>query len=480
MNNRCDRRTGRAGKIDRRRFLQATAAAGAVTLAGAARARAASSDKRPNILYIFTDQQSAHMMSCTGNRYVKTPAMDSLAATGARFERAYASNPVCLPARFSMMTGRMPGELLIRENSGIPKRGSVPDAMLQQAMGWLFRRAGYEVLYGGKTHWPRGMSVQSIGFDPLTPNQRDGLADACAEFLKKKHDKPFLLVASFINPHDICYMAIRAHNAESGLGRAAPPPLFEAMKFPDGVSVEDFYARHCPPLPENFEPTVGEPDAIGGLLDLRAFRRYVRDNWTEQDWRLHRWAYCRLTERVDAQIGRVLKALGENGLEKDTVVVFTSDHGDMDAAHRIEHKTTFYEEATRVPLIIRYPGRAKAGQVDREHLVSSGIDLIPTLCDYAGVAPPEDLEGRSLRPLAEGREAGPWRESLLVENEIGFMVHTGRYKYRRYDTGENREMLNDLQVDPGEMKNFAGDPAYEKILEEHRRYMDSHLGVRRP
>jgi len=215
-------------------------------------------------------------------------------------------------------------------------------------------------------------------------------------------------------------------------------------------------------------------------LDLRAFRRYVRDHWTERDWRLHRWAYCRLSERVDAQIGRVLRALGENGLEKDTVVVFTSDHGDMDAAHRIEHKTTFYEEAARIPLILRYPGRARAGLVDREHLVSNGIDLIPTLCDYAGVVPPDDLKGRSLRPLTEGRKVGPWRESLLVENEIGFMVHTGRYKYRRYDTGDHREMLNDLQVDPGEMKNFASDPAYEKTLEEHRRYMDSHLGIRRP
>ncbi|HUT13592.1 MAG TPA: sulfatase-like hydrolase/transferase [Thermoguttaceae bacterium] len=434
---------------------------------------------RPNLLLIITDQQHAGMMSCTGNRWLKTPAMDELARTGVRFERAYAANPVCVPSRFSMFSGFYPSSIGMRHNGS--KVTEVVERMPERAMGWLLRRAGYQTVYGGKVHLPGPMAdITRCGFDRLTPDQRDGLADACVEFLGRQHDKPFLLVASFINPHDICYMAIRAHNAESGLGRAAPPPLFEAMKFPDGVSVEDFYARHCPPLPENFEPTVGEPDAIGGLLDLRAFRRYVRDNWTEQDWRLHRWAYCRLTERVDAQIGRVLKALGENGLEKDTVVVFTSDHGDMDAAHRIEHKTTFYEEATRVPLIIRYPGRAKAGQVDREHLVSSGIDLIPTLCDYAGVAPPEDLEGRSLRPLAEGREAGPWRESLLVENEIGFMVHTGRYKYRRYDTGENREMLNDLQVDPGEMKNFAGDPAYEKILEEHRRYMDSHLGVRRP
>ena len=475
MNNRCDRRTGRAGKIDRRRFLQATAAAGAVTLAGAARARAASSDKRPNILYIITDQQSAHMMSCTGNRYVKTPAMDSLAATGARFERAYASNPVCLPARFSMMTGRMPSELLIRENSGIPKRGSVPDAMLQQAMGWLFRRAGYEVLYGGKTHWPRGMTVQSIGFDPLTPNQRDGLADACAEFLKKKHDKPFLLVASFINPHDICYMAIDAYTRAAKQGKMFPKSsvarecLAEALKMPEGVSRDDFFATHCPPLPPNVGIPPLEPECITKLLKMRPFREHARRNWSDEEWRRHRWAYCRLTEMVDAQIGRVLDALREAGLEENTVVVFSSDHGDMDGAHRMEHKTVLYEEASRVPLIVSRKGATKPGLVDETHLVSVGLDLLPTLCDYAGIDVPEGLRGRSVRALAEGRAPKTWRDDLVVECQVGRMLRTARTKYNVHEDGAHREQLIDLEKDPGEMVNLAEDPKYAQVLTDHRR-----------
>jgi len=475
MTNRRGTRSGRVDKINRRRFLQAAAGAGAVTLAGAAGARAASGKQRPNILIIVTDQQSAHMMSCTGNRYVKTPAMDSLAATGARFERAYASNPVCLPARFSMMTGRMPSELLIRENAGIPKRGSVPDAMLQQAMGWVFRRAGYQVLYGGKTHWPRGMKVASIGFDPLTPNQRDGLADACAEFLKTKHEKPFLLVASFINPHDICYMAIDAYTRAVKKEKMFPRSsverqrLAEALKMPEGVSREAFFKEHCPPLPPNVGIPPLEPECITKLLKMRRFREHARRNWPDDEWRRHRWAYCRLTEMVDAQIGRVLDALREAGLEENTLVVFASDHGDMDGAHRIEHKTVLYEEAGRVPFIVSRKGVTRPGLVDETHLVSVGLDLLPTLCDYAGIDVPAGLRGRSVRALAEGRAPNAWRDDLVVESQIGRMVRTARHKYNVYEDGAHREQLIDLAKDPGEMVNLAEDPKHAQVLSDHRR-----------
>ena len=475
MTNPRGTRNGRVDKIDRRRFLQATAAAGAVTLARTARARAASGKRPPNILYIITDQQNARMMSCAGNRYVKTPAMDSLAATGARFERAYASNPVCLPARFSMMTGRMPSDLLIRENAGIPDRKPVPEAMLQQAMGWLFRRAGYEVLYGGKTHWPRGMKVASIGFDPLTPNQRDGLADACAEFLKKKHDKPFLLVASFINPHDICYMAIDAYTRAVKKERMFPKSsverrrLAEALKMPEGVSREAFFKEHCPPLPPNVGIPPLEPECITKLLKMRRFREHARRNWPDDEWRRHRWAYCRLTEMVDAQIGRVLDALREAGLEENTLVVFAGDHGDMDGAHRIEHKTVLYEEASRVPLIVSHKGVTRPGLVDETHLVSVGLDLLPTLCDYAGIDVPAGLRGRSVRALAQGRAPKTWRDDLVVESQIGRMLRTARHKYNVYEDGAHREQLIDLAKDPGEMVNLAEDPKYAQVLGDHRK-----------
>lgn len=429
--------------------------------------------RRPNIVFIFTDQQHAGMMSCTGNPYVKTPAMDSLAAAGARFERAYCANPVCVPSRFSMMTGVLPSRIGMEDNSGM--RLTVPPRILAHTMGRIFRDAGYETAYGGKVHTP--MDVAAMGFDQLTKDQRDGLADACADFLRKQHDRPFLLVASFINPHDICYMAIRDFARQTGVrqpvldnAREEFAALDAALEMPPGVSKEDFFTRLCPPLPANLEIPAGEP---AGVVPpgARNFRTYVRQNWTEERWRLHRWAYARLTERVDAEIGRVLAALREAGLEENTLVVFSSDHGDHDSAHRLEHKSTFYEEAARVPLVVTWKGVTKPGLVDSTHLVSTGLDLIPTLCDFAGLPPRPELRGRSLRDLAEGRKPLQWRESLVVESGRGRMVRTDRYKYIVYDSGSPREQLIDLAEDPGEMQNLALDPAAAEVLRGHRQLL---------
>jgi len=209
------------------------------------------------------------------------------------------------------------------------------------------------------------------------------------------------------------------------------------------------------------------------LTRLRPFRQNARDNWSANRWRLHRWAYCRLTEMVDAQIGKVLEALRQTGLTENTLVVLTSAHGDMDAAHRLEHKTVFYEEASRIPMVLSYPGRIQPGRVNREHLVSNGLDLLPTLCDYAGIESPRRLEGRSLRPLAEGRSSGKWRQMLFVQSQIGYMVTDGRYKYSAFDPdkGAHREFLADLQSDPGEMRNIAGESDMRGILHRLRAAM---------
>jgi len=431
---------------------------------------AAEAARRPNILFIITDQQHAGMLSCAGNPYVKTPALDGLATAGARFERAYCANPVCGPSRFSMMTGVLPSRIGMEDNSGMGLK--VPPEILSHTLGRVFRKAGYETVYGGKVHTP--MNVPAMGFEMLSRNERDGLADACGEFLRKKHDRPFLLVASFINPHDICYMAIRDFSEKTGArqkplnnARVELETLDEALKLPAGVSRGDFFARLCPPLPANFEVPQGEPEGVL-RADSRNFRTYARQNWTAEQWRLHRWAYARLTERVDAEIGRVLAALRESGLEKDTVVVFCSDHGDMDSAHRLEHKSVLYEEAVRVPLLVAWKGVTKAGLVDREHLVSTGLDLIPTLCDFAGIPAPKELSGQSVRALAEGRTPKSWRGCLVVESGRSRLVRTDRTKYIVYQSGSPREQLIDLTQDPGEMKNLASDPACAEVLKEHR------------
>jgi choline-sulfatase len=429
---------------------------------------------RPNLLVIVTDQQHAGMMSCAGNKYLSTPGLDSLAANGARFERAYATNPVCIPSRVSMVTGHMPSHFGMRSNA--EGRNQAPETAIQQAMGRIFRNAGYETVFGGKTHWMRGMTPDSLGFTRLTGDQREGLAEACVEFLQREHAKPFLLVASFINPHDICYMAIDDYTEAEGepvmypKSRVERERLAAALEMPDGVTRDAFFARLCPPLPPNFEVPALEPECITErYLGARAFRTYARTRWSDERWRQHRWAYCRLTEMVDAHIAEMLEALRDAGLEKSTVVVFTSDHGDLDSAHRLEHKSILYEEAARVPFLVSQQGVTPPGLVDDVHLVSVGLDLIPTLCDYAGIAPPPGLHGRSVRPLAEGRDAPGWRDQVVVESRAGRMLRTDRFKYVVYESGAHREQLIDLAEDPGEMHNLAETPEFRDVLNEHRR-----------
>ena len=448
------------GTRGRRQFLRA-----ASSLAAGAALPAV--EERPNILYILTDQQHWNMMSCMGNPWVKTPAMDSLAAEGVRFELAYASNPVCMPARTSMMSGRYPSHFAMRDNGP----AQVPESALPQMLGHVFRRAGYRTAFGGKTHWPRPMTAESIGFETITRDERDELARRAADFLRETHTQPFLLVASFINPHDICYLAIDAYTKANQLPAMHPKSVVErqrvaeALERPAGVPEAEFWGRYCPPLPANHGPTSQEPAA---LRKYGSFRGYVRKHWKEQDWRMHRWAYCRLTERVDAEIGKVLAALRETGLDRKTVVVFASDHGDMDAAHGFEHKSLPYEESARVPFVVSWKGRT-AARVDRRHLVSSCVDLMPTLCDYAGITPPAGLPGRSVRPLVERGRAVGWREEVAIECGDSRTIRSRRYKYSVFAGGEPREMLIDLERDPGEMRNLAGEARFAGVLADHRR-----------
>ena len=461
-------------RMKRREFITTTAAS-AVGLILGRKAPAGDKQNRPNILFIMTDQQHAGMMSCTGNKWLKTPAMDKLAASGVRFERAFASNPVCVPCRFSLQTGLMPSAIGMSHN-GDSAQATVTEKMVQQSLGRLFLDAGYETVYGGKVHLPRKMKgVENLGYRNLTGNSRQGLADACAEFLKGRHEKPFLLFASFINPHDICYMAINDFNRS----QQKPPVDNTDSKVCESVldlarnagDILAFVEKHCPPLPANHAVPDGEAECImEKYIDPRPFQAYTREKWTQNQWRLHRWAYCRLTEMVDREIGTVLKALKEAGLEDNTLIVFTSDHGDMDSAHKLEHKQVLYKESVRVPFIMSYAGRIPAGVIDDAHLVSNGLDLLPTLCDYAGIKIPEGLPGKSVRPLAEGKEV-EWRDFVVAESHYSRMLRTKRFKYCIYDSGGHREQLIDMENDPGEMKNLAEVGKYRDVLEKHRRLL---------
>lgn len=291
------------------------------------------------------------------------------------------------------------------------------------------------------------------------------------------------MIASFINPHDICFMAIMdgaaGEESDTIAGYMAKVAKTEtatcrwAEQLPEGMAEETFYSTACPPLPDNYQPAADEPEAIAILQQERLFKKLARENYTDERWRLHRWAYKRLTEKVDAEIGTVLDAVRAAGLWEDTVIIFTSDHGDMDASHKMEHKECLYEECCRVPLIIKGVGGG-APQTENA-LVSNGLDLYPTLLDYAGTDIPAYLEGFSLKGRVQGGMPLPKRTSLVVECENGIMAVDGQHKYCRYDRGVRSEQFYDLAVNPGEMYNQIGDTQYAVPLHALRQAVDSHL-----
>lgn len=445
---------------------------GAMLLTSQARIEAAEQRAAPpNILFIITDQQFADAMSCRmGKRFIHTPSMDRLAETGTLFTRAYSSNPLCMPWRNSVFTGRYPHETRVTQNAN-PPGGLDPKEFV--SLGNYFRNAGYDAAYSGKWHLCFPVKdVETHGFEIVTRKiQGDhdaGVTEGAANFLARPHEKPFVLVASYLNPHNICEWSRRLAGREQVLncGEIGDPPPLDQL----------------PPLPANFAPPASEPD---GMTFMR--RAYQVDSglfpvsrFTEEDWRVLRWGYYRMIEKVDAHIGDLLAALRQSGLEENTLVVFTSDHGDCAGAHRFNQKTVLYDESARVPLVIACRGRTAGSTTDE--LVNTGIDLLPTMLDFAGLEIPGKLPGRSLLPLVFGQPVDAWRDYVVVENNMtqtgeidglrpqmeGRMVRTDRYKYCVFSHGQRRESLIDMQADPGETTDLAADPKYRPILLEHR------------
>jgi choline-sulfatase len=441
---------------NRREFLRGAGAA--VVCAASMPLRAMAQEKRPNILVLITDQQSADTASYRmGTRYLHTPNIDSLAASGTSFTRAYCANPLCVPSRTAMFTGQYPTVTGVMDNGSLGKF----DPHKASSMGKIFQRGGYEAAYFGKWHLPwREDDTGAHGFTTMatTVNDDKATAFATSEFLRGKHETPFLAIASFLNPHNICEWARGQQLPLGAIGQ--PPPLDE-----------------LPPLRANHLPQKNEPDIITLMRrSYQSSRMFPVGDFDAKKWREYLWAYYRLIEKADAQIGVVLQALRESGHDEDTLVVFTADHGDCQGAHGWNQKTVFYEEASRVPLIISMKGN-KAANASR--LVNTGIDLIPTLCDYASIRVPAALPGLSVK----NTRTDP-REYIVVSNKLvqgapidghkpetsGRMVRGHRYNYCVYDRGDRRESLVDLEKDPGEMMNLAGEPQFRKEL-LHKRAM---------
>jgi arylsulfatase A-like enzyme len=421
--------------------------------------------KKPNIVIFLTDQQGSKMMSCTGNPNIYTPSMDKIAQEGVRFTQAVCSNPVCVPSRFSLFTGQMPSSIGIRCNEDVRTMPRIPTTILENGMGFLLQKAGYKTYYAGKEHLP-GFISKNIGFTYICRNEREILAQDSATFLKKDHNDPFLFVVSLINPHDICYMAIDDFTSFS---KFVDKLNGKKKRWNNKIEIQNIRSilkdpiTNLPPLPDNHQPQENEPEAVRSLFK-RQFRQNARENWDATTWRKHRYLYAKLTEKVDAQIGTILNALEEGPHSDDTVVIFTSDHGDHDSSHKLEHKTALYSEAVEVPFIIKWEKILPAGETV-PHIINNGLDLLPTVCDIAGITIPSTCSGRSVLPLARG-DSVKTNKWMPVESEVGRALWSNEWVYVYYDEGINNEQLYNLKIDPGQTRNFIEE--YPEILIECR------------
>ena len=466
---------------------------------------------RPNVLLITTDQQRYDCVGANGNPLIRTPHLDRLAAEGVRFEHCYVQNPVCMPSRASLITGRY------CQNHGVRKNGTPLDPQ-QPNLAHALLAAGYHTASIGKIHliphWGRDYDQPhpslEYGFRTMLNADEPGCyRDAYLRWVEREHPEcleavraplpvpsgasippgyvvtpggrglfdgrrleapPEVSHSGWVATQSIRFLEARAARARSGdepfflhAGIYAPhPPLFAPPPY------DTLYDPSKMPLPVRRLDEMDDKPA-----HFRAAARPHREVPDER-WRRAKAFYYGMVSLADAQIGRLLGALDGLGLAETTIVVFTSDHGEALGDHYVTGKgPTNYDCIVRVPLLVRWP----AGGLSRGRVVGGlveHVDVCPTLLEAAGVPAYSGVKGASLLPLARGA-VDRGRPDVLIEFrdvKTGFSVKTLRsaeYKYTRSRRGgATEEALFDLEADPHEFRNAAPDPAYAPVIQQFR------------
>jgi arylsulfatase A-like enzyme len=391
----------------------------------------AADKKRPNVLFLFTDDQRADTVGALGNPVVKTPNLDKLVQSGFVFRNAYClgSNlpAVCTPSRNMLLSGRA----YFRWKGSLAS-GADPNFPVS------LKEAGYETYH----HSKRGNVAVEINkrFDhnKYLEDQKERtsgqpgktVVDGAIEFLKgRKDERPFFLYLAFEAPHD---------------------PRVAAKEY------LDLYQRDKVPLPKNYLPI--HPFDNGDQL--------IRDEklapWprTEAEIRRHLHEYYAVISGLDHHLGRLLQALKDQGLYDNTLIVFSSDHGLAVGSHGLMGKQNLYEHSMKPPLVFAGPGVPK-GQSDA---LAYLLDIFPTVCDLVGAKVPDGLDGQSLASVIQGKKDKVRDTLFLAYRDVQRAVRDDRWKLIRYPH-INQTQLFDLKNDPDELKNLAGDAAQTKQVE---------------
>lgn len=460
------------------------------------RSKADEAERPLNVLFLMTDEQHHLALSLAGCPYVETPNMDRIGREGAFFTNATCVTPYCSPSRASIINGVYPHTHRILTN--VSARNSKQQALPQDAFPnteSILHAAGYATHHRGKWHLGKigsfdcydevaygasldssyrkfldqrlpasqfsdhpspgkyqGRPVEMIpaveeGFHKFhaLPNNRlayisiigrslippellpeTRITDEVIRLIEENADQPFMITASWSPPHDLWVV---------------PEPYYSMV---DRDKIQLTGSDDTPPWDR------GTSWKLGQIMGPEGIREYAA-------------IYYGMVKYIDDQLGRVLAKLDELGLTDRTLIVFTSDHGDMVGAHGCIGKSIqgFYDDLVRIPLLMRLPSQIQAGTVVDQPV--SQIDLMPTILEYTGHAVPKPIHGQSLRPLLEGREVA-WRDFAYCQRAEGsHMIRTDRYKYCLGIKG-GMKALYDLERDPHEDRNLADDPAYADIV----------------
>jgi choline-sulfatase len=441
--------------------------------------------QKPNVLFIMADQMIPFLTGAYGHPVVRTPNLDRLVEEGVRFDAAYTPCPICVPARACLMTGKYASRIGAYDNA-------TSFSCEEPTFAHYLTLAGYDTVLAGKMHlvgpdqlhgfrrrfntnvYPADFSwVPARGIEKQV-SRRHAL-QYVGEGIQVGHWNQFLSYDEETHLRALEYLHAKGIERHAALMRdESPQPFFLCASyhhphepFWSPQDLWDLYEGaeiEVPEFPEDLEETYSTLDRWLNFYHGVAKAKNLKDS---ESIRRVRRAYYALVTYVDLKVGELLASLEENGFAGNTVVVFTSDHGDMLCEKGMVQKRTFYEWSTRVPLIMRFPDGWQRGTVRREPV--NLIDLMPTFLDVAGVAEGErlPLDGRSLMGLVDGSDVEEW-EAISEFHSQGahapcFMIRRGRFKYVIIHGYESQ--LFDLEADPGEWHNLSGEPAYREVEE---------------
>ena len=459
---------------------------------------AAAAPPRPNVVFIMADDHAAHAISAYGSKVNETPSLDRLAREGMLFRNAFVTNSICTPSRAAILTGAY------SHRNGVPVFNRFDGS--QATVAKLLQAAGYHTGMVGKWH----LGSDPTGFDrwEILPGQgayrdpvlytatgektyagryvTDVITDLGIDFVRERpRDRPFFLMLHHKAPHREWTPDERHRLAFAGRTIPEPPTL------------RDDYATRTDALLENrqrvaddltrrdlkLEPPAGlegrEREAwlstkptevtlsVGGKPTLLTGEALAR-------WKYQRYMqdYLACVQSIDDNLGRFLDFLGESGLERDTIVVYTSDQGFFLGDHGLYDKRFMYEESLRMPLLVRWPAAVRPGT--QAEAMALNVDFAPTFLEAAGVPVPASVQGRSLLPLLRGETPADWRTAIYYryyhdpghhDTRAHLGVRTATHKLIHFWKKDQWELF-DLRADPAELRNLYGQPGQETVAAE--------------